>query len=202
MAFIFAIIYYFSAIVNPLVIEISEIRIQALTNKIIGGAVYKVIKDNASYDSLINITRNGDGDVVLMHANSLQINMLAREISREAQTNIDTMGDHGVEIPLGVFSGIPILAGFGPDINIKLVPIGAISSNFSSEFKSVGINQTLHRIFLHIQANVNIILPTITHHTVSTSTEILVCESIIVGKIPEVYLNSPNIEDMLDLIPR
>lgn len=63
---------------------------------------------------------------------------------------------------------------------------GGVNTNLSSEFTDNGINQTLHRIYLDIDTNINIITP---FNVIGSSykTRVLLVESIIVGKVPESY---------------
>ena len=91
-------------------------------------------------------------------------------------------------------------AGKGPDINIGVVPVGSVLPELKAEFISVGINQTYHRIYLNLNTNVNIVIPS-AHNSIGTVTEVSICENIIVGKIPETYLNSNSMQDMMDLNP-
>ena len=63
---------------------------------------------------------------------------------------------------------------------------GGVNTNLSSEFIDNGINQTLHRIYLDVDTNINIITP---FNIIGNSykTRVLLAESIIVGKVPESY---------------
>ncbi len=191
---------YLNNVVNPVIIESSMAKTRSLSQKAVEQAIYDTIKDNAIYDSLVMITRDDAGDVVYISTNTLQINILARELAKSAQERLEDLGAEGIDIPLGTFTGMPIFVGRGPDINIKLLPIGSISCKFSSEFIDAGINQTNHKIYLTVTSNVSVILPT-ANQNVQTTTQVLIAESIIVGKIPDTYLNSASIDDMLNLIP-
>ena len=146
------------------------------------------------------ITRDDTGNVIYISTNSLQINLLARQLVKSAQEKLENLGAKGINIPLGTFTGMPIFVGRGPNINIKLLPIGSISCKFNSEFINAGINQTNHKIYLTVTSKVSVILPT-ANQTVQTTTQIMIAESIIVGKIPDTYLNSASLDDMLNLIP-
>ena len=81
-----------------------------------------------------------------------------------------------------------------------MLPIGNITCKFTSEFKSAGINQTNHKLYLTVNSNVSVILP-IENQIIQTQTQIMIAESIIVGKIPQTYLNSSSVDEMLNLIP-
>ena len=64
----------------------------------------------------------------------------------------------------------------------------------------MGINQTLHRIFLNIDAQLSVVIPGV-DVTVNTETEVLLAESVIVGKVPDTYLQSDKLDEMLNLVP-
>lgn len=191
---------YLNNIVNPIIIEMSQSKVRSMAQKAVSSAIFEVINDSALYDSLITITRNDVGDIQLISSNALQINLLTRELSKNAQTKLEIIGEKGIGIPIGSFTGMPIFVGRGPSIHIKLLPVGTISSNFISEFIDQGINQTNHRIYLNVESHVSVIMPTATK-VVTTNTQMLICESIIIGKVPDTYLNAAQLDQMLDLIP-
>lgn len=60
-----------------------------------------------------------------------------------------------------------------------------------SEFKSQGVNQTLHRLYLEVKCKVNILTPFKDIEKEITN-QVLLLENIIVGKIPETYYNFNN----------
>ncbi len=192
--------FFFTSYVNPIILSTTKYKIQSLTLKAVNSAISEVMSNNIIYDDLIKTVMNNEGDIVLIQANSNLINRLSKELVRQAQNNIEKMGDIGIKVPIGTFSGIPILVGRGPDIHLKLLPIGSISANFSSSFASAGINQTSHKIYINIEAKVGIIMPLESKSIVNTI-QVLVCESVIVGKVPTTYLRANEWDQTIDLIP-
>ena len=197
---IIAIFSYLNNVVNPVIIESSGAKTRSLSQNAVEQAIYDTISGEEIYDNLVMIARNDEGKVIYISTNALQINLLARKLVRAAQDNLETLGGKGINIPLGTFTGMPIFVGRGPNVNIKLLPIGSISCKFSSEFVNAGINQTNHRIYLTVTSNVSVILPT-GNQTIKTTTQVMIAESIIVGEIPSTYLNSTDVGDMLNLVP-
>lgn len=191
---------YFAKNISRVVFSYSESKVRALSVKAVNNAVSELVNNRNIYDNLVNITTNIDGDITLIQANSIQINMLMKDLIKTSQLKLEKIGADGLNIPIGTFTGLNILNGKGPTINIGLIPIGDVACNFYSEFISAGINQTLHRLYVTIDTNVSVILPFSTN-TVKTITDILICESVIVGEIPEVYLNSNKLDGLLNLIP-
>lgn len=194
---IFILIYYFS-VVSPIIKTYSAQETKAITEKAINLAVSNVMNRTLSYDSLIDINYSQTGEIVSFSANQYEINTITREIVKETQHQMNFLGKDGLKISCGTFSGIPFLIGRGPKINLNLVPIGVVSSKFDSQFSSVGINMTKHSLFLYINVHVNIVLP-IQSYEVYTANQVLLAESIIVGKVPEVYLQGGGLGKLLNL---
>lgn len=199
-AVLYFVLSFLNNVVNPIIIESSRSKVRALSQDAVNRAVFEVVNDATIYDSLVNIVRNESGDIVLITSNAIQINSLSREIVENAQKKLEGMGQKGVDIPLGTFTGLPVFVGVGPPVTIKLTPIGAINCTFTSSFVSAGINQTNHRIYLEVISNINIILPTSTKN-LTTTTHMLISENIIIGKVPDTYLFSDTIDDLLNLVP-
>lgn len=199
-AILIAVIFYLNNVVNPVIISTSSAKIRSLSQRAVEKVIYQVLNDSSIYDTLILITRDEDGKIITISSNSATVNMLVLEITDKSQTALAEMGQAGVDIPIGTFSGMPIFTGRGPEINIKLLPIGTIYCKFESTFTSAGINQTNHRIYLRVFSSVSVILPT-ANQIVDTQTELMISESIIVGEIPDTYLHSTSLDEMMNLIP-
>ena len=200
LAILIFIIVFFQTNVNRVLVSVSEATVQAMTTTAVNDAVFQTMENTSSYEDLVSIERNNAGDIVAITSDSLKINSLARRTASVAQKNLSELSAGGVRIPLGAFSGIEILAGTGPRVNVKIVPIGNVLCKFSSKFTSAGINQTLHSIFVDVQTSVSIILPTRTVQ-VGGSSQVLIAESVIVGKVPDVYLNGNIFGEGFDLVP-
>ncbi|MEG1582038.1 MAG: sporulation protein YunB [Clostridia bacterium] len=192
---------YFSRLVNPLLISTSESKIKVVANKSMNIAVTRAMEQNIRYDDLIHIVTDSSGKISLIQADSVQINALSKLIASITQENLMKLAVAPIEIPLGAFTGITIISNIGPKVSVNLTPFGDISCKFTSEFISAGINQTQHRIYLNISTFVTVVLP-FDKITVNSKSDVLLCESVIIGDIPETYLNASTLDNMLDLVPR
>lgn len=198
IVFLFLLYYFF--VMGPVIKTYTAAETSAITEKAVNLAVSNVINRSISYDSLIDITYNANGDIVAFTANQFEINSITREIVNEAQRIMNDLGEDGLDINLGTFSGIPFFIGRGPIVKLKLVPIGAVTSSFTSQFRSVGINMTQHTIYLNIEVHVSIVLPIKSYEVYSTN-QVMLAESVIVGQVPEVYLNGGSLGQSLNLVP-
>lgn len=199
--FIFSSIFCFYFFVSsPVIKTYCKAETRALTEKAINLAVSNVINRTLSYDALIDINYDANGEIVSFSANQYEINSISREIVKEAQLQMSQLGQDGLKLNFGTLTGIPIFIGRGPIINFKLVPIGAVSSSFDSEFDAVGINMTKHTLFLYIDTHISIVMP-IQSYDFYSKNQVMLAESIIIGKVPEVYLNGGSLGKSLNLVP-
>ena len=180
---------YFQRNVTRVLVSISEATMRASTTIAVNDAVYYTLSDEMRYSDLVTITRNEAGDVVSFSANPLKINKIARDTASISQSNLKNLSLNGIPVPLGALTGIEALAGLGPNIHFRIIPVSSVSCGFSSAFESVGINQTKHSIYLNVIADISIVMPSKTENFAVT-TQILVGESVIVGKVPDTYLQS------------
>ncbi len=175
--------------VTRVLVSISEATMRASTTVAVNDAVYYTLSDELRYEDLVTVERDSAGEIVSVSANALKINKIARDTASISQSNLKSLSLNGIPIPLGALTGIEAFAGLGPQIPFRIIPVSSVSCDFSSEFESVGINQTKHSIYLHVIADISIVMPSRTENFAVT-TEILVGEFVIVGSVPETYLQT------------
>lgn len=180
---------YFQRNVTRVLVSISEATMRASTTVAVNDAVYYTLSDEMRYSDLVTVLRNEQGDIVSFSANPLKINKIARDTASISQSNLKNLSLNGIPVPLGALTGIEALAGLGPSIHFRIIPVSSVSCGFSSAFESVGINQTKHSIYLNVVADISIVMPSSTENFAVT-TQILVGESVIVGKVPDTFLQS------------
>ena len=198
--FVVILFTYFQRNVTRVLISISEATMRASTTIAVNDAVYYTLSDDMRYEDLVNITRNESGDIIAVAANPLKINKIARDTASISQSNLKNLSLNGIPVPLGALTGIEAFAGLGPSIYFRIIPVSSVSCDFSSVFESVGINQTKHSIYLNVIADISIVMPSRTENF-AVVTEILVGEFVIVGNIPDTYLQTDVFGNKADLTP-
>lgn len=161
------------------------------TNSIMSYETNKAIifySSNQDYSSVVNVEKDKNDDIVLISLNSLTVNKFTRQIVDKLSKNMSDIIDNGVEIPILAFSGIEAISGYGAEINYKAIEIVSVNCEYDCTFKSVGINQTLHSIYANVTSRVIIEAP-LGEKVQEFSSKVLLCESVIIGKVPEIYLN-------------
>ena len=181
--------FYFQRNVTRVLISISEATMRASTTIAVNDAVYYTLSDEMRYEDLVTIERDNAGNIVAVASNPLKINKIARDTASISQSNLKNLSLNGIPVPLGALTGIEAFAGLGPSIHFRIIPVSSVSCGFSSKFESVGINQTKHSIYLNVIADISIVMPSRTENF-AVITDVLVGESVIVGSVPDAYLQS------------
>lgn len=197
---IFVVYLFVTLSVRPIIRTVSQEFIRALTVETVNLAVDDVMENNPAYVHLTEIEKDEQGNITLITTNSAAVNSLARKVTEKAQSSLEIVAEQGIGIPLGSLSGISFFSGRGPEVNIKAIPIGNIDTTFSSEFIPAGINQTLHKLFINIAASINIVIPG-AQNKISVLTQVMIGETIIIGKVPNFYFGSQTPLPTLNLVP-
>ena len=182
------------------VLTLASARAEVLAVQALNQAAEALIAEGVSYDSLVHVTLGEDGSVRLLQANTAGMNSLASRASLTAQAKLEALQDQTVSVPLGSALGVTLLAGTGPRIRVHMLPVGAVVTAYETEFTSAGINQTRHRVLLTMRAQVQLVLPT-GASGVEAVTQVAVAESIIVGQVPDSFVNVGDDTDLLNLVP-
>ena len=186
--------------VSAVIVSVCGAKVKSISMEAINNAVIDVMSQSISYSDLITVEKDSAGDIALIETNSVLVNRLARNTASATAENLKKFGDFTIDIPIGQLTNIAFVANSGPAIKVRLVPEEAVNCTSVSEFEEAGINQTRHKIFLNVAAAVELIMPT-SASVVQTEAEVLVCESLLVGKVPEIYLDFGNFGGKLNLTP-
>ena len=185
---------------RPLVFSLAEAKSAQLATQVLSSAVAQALESGAAYDDLMNVRMDANGQVALLSANTMRMNQLADKAGEAAQRMLQSMSSEQVSVPLGAALGLTIFAGSGPDIPVSIVPIGSITTDFVTEFEACGINQTRHKVYLTVTANIRIVIPN-GAKTTKVTVNMLAAESIIVGAVPEGFVGYDLTEAEMNLVP-
>jgi len=166
----------------------------------LNGAVKKVTERGVQYEELVDAHTDEHGRITMLRANTMRMNELAAQTALLAERELNSIENQFVEIPLGAALGIRSLSGFGPRIAVQILPVGAVHTSFDTELETAGINQTRHKIFLTLRATVSLIIPTGSQR-VEVVSMLPIAESIIVGEVPQSFVDVTDQDDMLEFAP-
>jgi sporulation protein YunB len=188
--------YYFY-IAAPTARAAAAAEISAELSSVVNDGAYRALKDFGA-DGLLKILRDSDGNITLVQTDAAAVNRIARAIVKRVEEGLGVVRP-AITLRLGDFSGISPLFGFGPELKIKTRASDSVSCKYKTVFTESG-NQTLHKLYLTVAAESVLILPA-EKKPIRVECDVLIAESVIVGRVPAAYLNGGETAEVINLIP-
>lgn len=195
---IFLIIFFFSLAgiflfrqfennLKPTILSVAEIKAHSIAVEAMNQALYEQVLIDTEYEELIAIHKDAAQRVTLMQANTVKISRVLTKAALEIKKVLNSLETDSFQIPVGQALDSPLLAHWGPQLKVKLTPLGTVHVNFLDDFQQAGINQTRHLLYLQIKTTIQIIIPLATE-TIDIYNQVPIAETIIVGEVPDTYL--------------
>ena len=144
-------------------------------------------EENYDGESFVRLEKNEAGEVTAVSSDMSHINALSAEILHRV---IDATENRTLEVsvPLGNLTGVSLLMGRGPGVPVEIIMLTSSHVEFQNTVVTAGINQTKHQINLEIIVDIDVLIPWDTE-SAQVVTEVLIADVVVVGKVPETYLN-------------
>lgn len=154
----------------------------------VNDAVLNTIADgDYEGDYFVTFQKSDSGEITAVSSNMARINSFTSRLLEKILLG----GEDGaitVGIPIGNLTGAALLMGRGPKLPVKIMLLSSSSIEFSNSVVTAGINQTKHQINLTVSVDMDLMLPWGTKSD-SVETQVLIADTVIVGKVPDTYLN-------------
>lgn len=181
-------IWLFDNSTRPIVIELAKTSTSNAVTRIVNDAVDHTLAAEAiSYDDMITLQKDATGQIIALTSNSLEMNRLRTQILDEVVEQVDILDSKTLGVPLGNLTGLATLSDKGPLLPVKVLSVAAAEGSFRNQFTAAGINQSYHQVVLDVTVNIKLLIPGGTVDAVVT-TQVQVAETVIVGKVPDAYL--------------
>jgi len=168
--------------------SIAQSKMEEVANEAIHKAIMDASLESGTASELVNIYRNESGTIESLSLNPYSVNVFKSDISLKILEYLSDDDRYIVEVPIGNFLGSEFLSGVGPKVEIQIIPYDIVSVDFDSKFTPAGINQVLHTGSVKAEVKIGALLPGY-QETSNVSSSAVVSESVIIGDVPETYLN-------------
>lgn len=189
LALIFLFIRWFDAALRPHLVALSESQIRNCLTQMANSSVTQALVDQElSYDDLVTLRTDPNGSLSALVTDTVCLNHLRSFVLDDIIMQVEALDSRSLSVPLGALTGIDLLSALGPRLPVQVVSVVSAQGAYRNDFISAGINQTLHRIMLDVAVTAKLLLPGgIVEVTVSTP--VCVAETVIIGQVPQTYLN-------------
>jgi len=151
-------------------------------------AIEKCISDKVQINDLYKIQKDNNGKIVFIETDALLLNYIVKNLALDCYDYMNEYVSGGFEIPLGAFSGVKLLAGYGPKVNVKLTTALSVECKIVRTFTSAGINQTRQTLSAVIFTEITVFAPFYREYY-DGNIEIVLFDNLIVGEVPSTYLD-------------
>ena len=152
-------------------------------------AVLSVLsQENIEYNDISHLTMNSNNAITGIEIDAKNTNILKSKILLKINRSIPQKEIYPVDIPVGTLVCNNVFGGAGPTIPFNSQISSGCNIDFKSDFESVGVNQTRHRIVLDVTLS-GVILILGMQNGYQTKTSVILAETIISGNTPQTFAN-------------
>ena len=173
---------------RPLIREYAANRANTVASEALAAAVESVLMRADAYGETAIVQRDENGSVLSLQANTAAINRLSADVVTAVGETLAKEEYAEWQLPLLNATGRVFLMGRGPKFTVKMQQNGAATVQINSCFSEAGINQTVHRLELIVSFRAAVMAAGL-QEPIETTGTFLVTETVIVGTVPDRYVD-------------
>ncbi len=208
-------LYFINSQIMPTYLQYAEVQTEKVASYVVSKAINSRTSSVLDVNDIIVDLPPGTSEMVTTKFNTDIINQvraetqaLVKQYLQEAEngdlSNLPTLenvqydvgrmeaGDGIVFfVPLGQVLNLPILGNLGPTVPIRFHIIGNVHSDVTSTIREFGINNAYVEVSIHLQVNVQVIIP-FASKSATVEQDIPVAIGLIRGSVPNIYTSGEN----------
>lgn len=170
--------------------QLAQTQVINTTSDLINDAIDQQIETgNIQYDRIVFFEKDLEGRITALKTNMSEVNRLKTDILNLINDEILALDHSDLGIPLGSLLLPELLPGKGLQIPVHIMSIRNSDATFQSYFTEAGINQTLQQLTMQVSVDVAVLILGQTD-TFTVSSQVVVAETIIVGQVPDTFLQT------------
>ena len=175
---------------NKPVRELAQAQVINATSDLINDAIDRQIEvGDIQYDRIVYFEKDLNGGITALKTNMSEVNRLKTNTLNIINDEILALDQSDIGIPIGSVFLPEFFSGQGTTLPVRILAIRNSDAYFDSNFTQAGINQTLHKLNMHVIVDVSVlILGQSASFTVSS--EVVVAETILIGDVPDTFLQT------------
>lgn len=186
---VFGSLIWLTVSARPLIRQLAKASVENMGQNIINDAVeQQLAQGQIDYEHIIFLEKDVNGNITALKTNMAEVNRLKTQTLAIADTMLLDLNVMEIGLPLGSVFLPALFAGSGPRLPVKVLYISNSDAVFRNVFSEAGINQSSHRIMMDVQIDLTVMTPAGTE-TVQVVYSVVVAETVIVGHVPQSYVN-------------
>lgn len=174
--------------VRPVLTELARAKAINVVTRIIDSSVARTLEaDGIVYRDMVELQTDASGQITALTSQSAQLNRLRSEILDAVVRQVEKLDSEELGVPLGNLTEFSAFSDWGPVLPVQVLSVGTAKAEFRNQFSDAGINQTRHQIMLDVSVELVLLIPGGTER-VEVDAGICTAETIIIGRVPDTYL--------------
>ena len=169
----------------PAITTIANQRVVTVMNEVINESLTGIITDLAlTSEDFYSMSMDDTGRLNSLSVDTILVNQVAAQLAVDISSVLSYDQPMQIGMPMGLLTGVPIFAGFGPNFSLNIVPAGEARVEYATSFTSAGINQINFQVWLYVEANMRVVIP-LQDAAVPVSRRVPLVNTIFAGEVPD-----------------
>ncbi len=193
LAFIIALFMlniYFEKRITPKITSLAEAQAKAHLTQVINQTVGEMAEmGELDYDRMVRTIRDSSGEVIYLEVNTGMLAGAKSHLVERIRKSLEENKKFTLKVPMGSLTEWNLFSGMGFPVRVRLFPIESAEGEIYTVLEDCGINQTRHLIRVDVSVSMLVVLPG-ENVTVETKVSLPLGERVLVGDVPEIYLDT------------
>lgn len=175
---------------DPVIRALAQTQVKNTASDLINDAIARQISTGQiRYDRIVYFEKDLNGRITALKTNIGELNRLKTQALAIINEEVLAADESSLGIPLGSLLLPALLAGKGPRLPVRILAIRNSDADFISDFSEAGINQTMHRLHMEVRLDITVLILGRTD-SISVTSQVVAAETVIVGQVPQTFLNT------------
>lgn len=178
-------IAHFVSTTLDLITELAVNYASDLVQERVNTTVHQVMEQVAGSE-YYTFQTDSTGRITALSVNVDQISQITTGIL-DVTMKTDDGAPLELDIPLETLIGINLIQGLEIPLPVRILMLTTPDVNYHNELISAAINQSKYQLYLHVDVEIDILIPW-ERSTAEVETDVLLAETVIVGDVPGTYI--------------
>lgn len=178
-------IAHFVSTTLDLITELAVNYASDLVQERVNTTVHQVMEQVAGSE-YYTFQTDSTGRITALSVNVDQISQITTGIL-DVTMKTDDGAPLELDIPLETLIGINLIQGLEIPLPVRILMLTTPDVNYHNELISAAINQSKYQLYLHVDVEIDILIPW-ERSTAKVETDVLLAETVIVGDVPGTYI--------------
>ncbi|MCL6516496.1 sporulation protein YunB [Alicyclobacillus sp.] len=161
------------------------VAVRAATEALNAAVTEEMVAGNGVSRVLV-VDERDDHGVRVAHFDFTEVARVQTEATERAEGHLRALSSETLRLPVAQAVGGLVLTNVGLTLPVRVYMMGTAHTSVSAEVRSVGVNQTVHTLYLDLAADVQAVAPLVTAPA-HVKTRVLLAYIVLNGDVPGSY---------------